>query len=138
MKGRGRGGLTDMGEDLGSRLRIRQERDEREGRLAGGTDEGKHFIDPGQQDGPPGGRGRGGIGCLKIGLLWLGRRGRRFLWKGGMWAEGLSGQGVILLGPGGDKRPQRSVGGEYPMVAVAMDAGWGEDFGQAVQKLQSR
>ena len=37
-----------------------------------------------------------GIGCLKIGLLWLGGRARRFFSKGGMWAEGLSCGGRIL------------------------------------------
>ena len=55
-----------------------------------------------------------------------------------MGPESLSGQGVILLGPGRDQRPQRSVGGEDPMVAVAMDAGWGEDLGQAIQELEGR
>jgi len=44
MDGRGRSGLTDMGEDLGNRLRISQGRDEREGRLAGRTDEGEDFA----------------------------------------------------------------------------------------------
>ena len=47
MKGRGRSGLTDMGEDLGNRLRISQERDERERRLAGRADEGEDFIGTG-------------------------------------------------------------------------------------------
>ncbi|MFC1576025.1 hypothetical protein ACFL5A_05225, partial [Gemmatimonadota bacterium] len=38
MDQRGRGGLTDMGEDLVDGLGISQECDEGEGRLAGGTD----------------------------------------------------------------------------------------------------
>ena len=57
MKGRGRSGLTDMGEDLGNRLRISQGRDEPERCLAGRTAEGEDFLDPGQEGGPPGGSG---------------------------------------------------------------------------------
>ena len=48
------------------------------------------------------------------------------------------GEGVVLLGPGRDQRPQRSVGREYPVAAVRVDAGRGEDLGQAVQELQGR
>ena len=50
----------------------------------------------------------------------------------------VDGEGIVLPGLGRDQRPQRSVGGEGPMVPVAVDAGWGEDFGQPIQKLQSR
>jgi len=55
-----------------------------------------------------------------------------------MWAEGLSGEGIVLASSLGDERPQERIGGEDPMVTVAMDAGWGEDLGQAVQRLQGR
>ncbi len=51
-----------MGEDLCDGLRIGEERDEGEGRLAGWTDEGKHLVDPGQEGGPPGGPGGGEVG----------------------------------------------------------------------------
>ena len=74
MKGRGRGGLTDVGEDMSNWLGIRQERDERERFLAGGADQREDFIDPGQEGGPPGGLGRVGIRCLPVRPLWLGRR----------------------------------------------------------------
>jgi hypothetical protein len=127
-----------VGEDLGNRLRISQERDERERRLTGGADEGKDFIDPSQEDGPPGGPGGGGIRCLSVRFLWLGRLGGGGFWEGKPGTGELSGQGVILPGPGRDQGPQRSVGGEDPMVTVAVDAGWGEDVGQPIQKLQSR
>ena len=50
----------------------------------------------------------------------------------------LSGEGVILLGPGRDQRPQRSVGGKDAMVTVTVDAGRRENLGQAVQELQGR
>ena len=50
----------------------------------------------------------------------------------------LSGEGVVLLGPGRDQRPQGSVGGEDPVVAVTVDAGRREDLGEAVQELQGR
>jgi hypothetical protein len=55
----------------------------------------------------------------------------------GIGARDLSDEGIVLLGPGRDQRPQRSVGGEDPVVAVAVDAGRGEDRGQAVQELES-
>ena len=41
MDQRGGCGLAEMDENLGDRLRVGQECDEGEGRLAGGTDEGK-------------------------------------------------------------------------------------------------
>ncbi len=63
-----------------------EERDEREGRLAGGADEGEDLVDPREQSRPLGRPGGGGIRCVKFCLLWLGRRGQWFLWKGGMWA----------------------------------------------------
>ena len=50
----------------------------------------------------------------------------------------VDGEGIVLPGLGRDQRPQRSVGGEGPMVRVAVDAGCGEDFGQPIQELQSR
>lgn len=49
---RGGGGLADVGQDLCDGIRVGQERDERERRVAGGTDEGKDFIDPGQEGCP--------------------------------------------------------------------------------------
>lgn len=58
---RGRSGLTDMGQDLRDGLRIGQERDEGEGRLAGWADEGEDFIDPGQEGGPSQDAGRSGL-----------------------------------------------------------------------------
>jgi hypothetical protein len=67
--------------------------------------------------------------------------GRRDLWFGRretVEAGDLGGQGVILLGPGGDQRPQGSIGGKDAVVAVSVDAGWREYLGQAVQKLQGR
>jgi hypothetical protein len=60
----GRSGLSDMGQDPCDGLRIGQKGDERERRLAGGTEEGKHFIDPSQEGGPSGRWGRGGVGWL--------------------------------------------------------------------------
>ena len=63
--------------------------------------------------------------------------GRGGCWERETWTGELSGEGVVLLGPGRDQRSERSVGREDPVVAVAMDAGRGEDLGQAVQELQS-
>ena len=51
---RGRGGLADMGQDLCDGLGLGEERDEREEFLAGWTDQGEDFIDPGQESRPPG------------------------------------------------------------------------------------
>lgn len=70
----GRSGLANVGQDQGDGFRIGDERDEREGRLAGGTDQREDFIDPGQEGGPPGGSGGGGIRCLPVRHLWLGSR----------------------------------------------------------------
>jgi hypothetical protein len=50
----------------------------------------------------------------------------------------LSGEGVVLVGPLGDQGPQGRVGGEDPVVAVAMDARRGENLGQAIQELEGR
>ena len=136
----GRSGLTDVGQDLGDGFRVGEDRDEREGRLAGGTDQRKDLVDPSQQGRPPGGSGRGDIGCFRCWQLGLGG-GRRDLWFGRretVETGDLSGQRVVLLGPGGDQRPQGRVGGEDPVVAVAVDAGRREDFGEPVQKLQGR
>ncbi len=73
---RGGGGLADMGQDLDNRVGIDEERDERERRLAGGTDQREDFIDPSQKSGPPGCPGGGGIRCPRLYPLWLGSRGR--------------------------------------------------------------
>jgi hypothetical protein len=62
--------------------------------------------------------------------------GRGGCWERETWTGELSGEGVVLLGPGRDQGPQRSVRGENAVVAVTVDAGRGEDLGQAVQELQ--
>jgi hypothetical protein len=64
MDERGRCRLTDMGEDLGNRFRVDEERDERERRLTGWADEGKDLVDSRQEGGPSGRPGRGGVGWL--------------------------------------------------------------------------
>jgi hypothetical protein len=46
MNQRRRGGLADVGEDSGDGLGLGEERDEGEGCLADGADQGKHLIDP--------------------------------------------------------------------------------------------
>jgi hypothetical protein len=58
------GGLIDVGEDSVDGLRVGEECDEGEGSLAGWTDEGKHLVDPGQEGGPFGEPGGGGVGWL--------------------------------------------------------------------------
>ena len=50
----GRAGLTDVGEDLGDGLGLGEERDEGERRLAAGTDQREHLIDPGRDERPQG------------------------------------------------------------------------------------
>jgi len=129
---RGGGGLADMGKDLCDGLGIGEERDEREGFLAGGTDQGEDLIDPGQEGGPPGGPGGGGIGWLRCWGLWrlgFGRGGRRSQGKPGTGV--LNGQGIVLVGASRNEGSQRSVGGEDPVVAVAVDTGRGKDRGQS-------
>ena len=101
----------------------------------GRVDEGEDFIDPGQEGGPFEGPGRGGVGWLGWWTLWLGRRARRS--QGRFGIRELSGEGVVLPGPFSDQRPQGSVGGEDAVVTVPVDAGRGEDRGQAVQELES-
>jgi hypothetical protein len=126
-----------MGQDVGDGLEVGEERDKGERFLAGGTVQREDFKDPSQEGGPPGGPGGGGIGwlgCGGLGCLGLGRQSPR---ARGEWARldaRVDGEGIVLPGPGRDQRPQRSVGGEDPMVPVAMDAGWREDFGQPIQK----
>ena len=70
--------------------------------------------------------------------LWLGRRGRGGCREGKRGTGSLSGEGVILPGPGRDQRSQRSVGGEDAVVTVTVDAGRREDLGQPIQELQGR
>ena len=44
---------------------------------------------------------------------------------------------VFGFDPCGDQRSEGGIGREGPMVAVAVDAGWREDLGQAVEELES-
>jgi len=128
-----------MGEDLGDGLGLGEERDKREWRLAGTTDQREDFIDPSEKSRPPGGSGRGGIGCFRCWRLGVGGGRRNLGVRRGETIEAgdLSGEGVVLVGPGCDQRPQGSVGGEDAVVSVAMDVGWGEDLGEPVQKFES-
>lgn len=56
------GGLADVGENPGNRLRVSEERDEGEGGPAGGADQWKDLVDPGQKCGPRGGSRRAYVG----------------------------------------------------------------------------
>ena len=125
-----------MDQNPGDGLGVGQERDEGEGFLAGGTDQGEDLVDPSQKSGPLGGTEGGGIRCPRLCGLGLGSRGRGFWRKRKRWTGSLSGQGILLPGPGRDERSQGRIGGEDAMVAVAMDSGWGEDRGQAAQELE--
>jgi hypothetical protein len=87
----GRGGFTDVGEDLGDGLRVGEEGNERERGLTGRADQGKGLVDACQQDGPSGRSGGGGVGWLGWCALWLGGRGRRSQGKFGIGAGDLSG-----------------------------------------------
>ena len=49
-----------------------------------------------------------------------------------MWGEGLSGEGVALVGPFGDEVPEGRIGGEDAVVAVTVDTGRREDLGEPV------
>ena len=129
MKERGRRGLPDMGQDLCDGLRLGEERDECEGCLAGWADEGEDLVDASQEGGPLGRTGGGGIRCPPFCPLWLGRWDRVGFREGKPGTRGLSREGIILLGPGGDQRPQGRIGCEDPVVAVAVDSGRGKDGG---------
>jgi len=117
-------------------LGLGKERDEREGSLAGWTDQGEHFVDPRRKGGLPGGPRGGCIPWLAWWLLWFGRRSRRSQGEFGIGARERNGEGIVLPGPGRDQRPQRSVGGEDAVVSVTVDAGRREDLGQPVQELE--
>ena len=83
MDGRGRGRLADVDQDLGNGFGIGEDRDKGERRLAGRTDQGEGFIDSGQEGGPFGGPGKGGVvglGCWRLGCWGRGRGGWRE-WK---------------------------------------------------------
>jgi hypothetical protein len=139
MEERGRGRLADMGQDLCDGLGVGEERDEGERFLAGGTDQRKHFIDPSQQGGPPGWPGRGGVGWFRCGNLGLGGGGRDLWSRCGetIEADDLGGESIVLPGPFGDEGSQGRIGSKDPVVTVTVDAGRGEDPGQAVEELQS-
>ena len=67
-----------------------------------------------------------------------GRGGGGGRWKG-KWGTGeLSGEGVVPASPCGDQGPQGRVGSKDPVVSMAVDAGWREDLGEAIQELESR
>ena len=53
-----------------------------------------------------------------------------------MRGEACGGDRIFGFCPGGDKGPQGGIGSEGPMVAVAVNARWGKDVGEAIQKLQ--
>jgi hypothetical protein len=127
-----------MGQELGDGLGVGQERDKREGFLAGGTDQGEDFIDSSQKSRPPGWPGGGGVGCPRLCPLWLESRDRGGCRGRKRGTGSLNSRGMVLPGPFGDQGPQWGVGGEDAMVPVAVDAGWGEDRGQAVQELEGR
>jgi hypothetical protein len=103
---RGGGRLADMDQNPGDGIGVGQERDERERRLAGGTDEGKDFIDPSLQGGPPGRPGGGGVGGVGWLCLWLGSRGRGGCRERKRGTGRLSGQREVLEGPGRDEGSQ--------------------------------
>jgi len=109
-----------------------EQRDEGEGSAAGRTDQGKHLIDPCQQSSPPGRSGGTGVGWLGCWDLWVGRRGRRGQGEREILDGHLIGEGVVLAGPFGDQGPQGRVGGEDPVVPVAVDPGRREDLGEAI------
>lgn len=68
--------------------------------------------------------------------LCTGRRGGGGC-REGKWGTGeLSGEGVVLLGPGCDQGPQGCMGSKDPVVTVVVDAGWREDLGEAVEERQ--
>ncbi len=83
-----RDGLADVGEELGDGQGIGEDRDEGEGRLTGGTDQGEDLIDPGEERGPAGGSGRGRWEVRSGGLFGLGvgpvGEGRGS-WAGRLW-----------------------------------------------------
>jgi hypothetical protein len=84
-------------------------------------------VDAGEELGPPGaggGSGEGGSGFLvsaSLGLL-----------AGGFGALELH----PLSSEVDDVGPEPGVGGEDAVVAVAVDAGWGDQTGEGVQKLE--
>ena len=55
-----------------------------------------------------------------------------------MGSEICGGGRIFGFGPCGDKGPQGGIGREGPMVAVAVNARWGKDVGEAIQELQGR
>ncbi len=61
MEERRGGGLTDVGENPGNRLRISEERDEGEGGPAGGADQREDLVDSGQKCGRRVGSGLWGV-----------------------------------------------------------------------------
>ena len=58
--------------------------------------------------------------------------------RGKTWSGDLRGEGVVLLDPGRDQRSQGRVGGEDPVVAVAVEPGRRKDLGQPVQEIEGR
>ena len=69
--------------------------------------------------------------------LWLGILGRGGCWEGKPGTGDLNGQGIVLLAPFSDQRPQGRIGGEDAVRAVTGDPRWREDRGQAIEELES-
>ncbi|MFH1765896.1 MAG: hypothetical protein ABIF09_17045 [Gemmatimonadota bacterium] len=115
-----------------------EERDEGERRLARRADEWEYLIDPCQQSGPFGVSGGVCVRWMVWWRLWHGREGCGGHREREMGDGLLCGAGVVIQGPGRDQGPQRGVGGKDPVVTVAVDPGWREDLGEAIQELQGR
>ncbi len=93
---RGPSGLSDAGQDLGDGCGLGQECDEGQGGIAQRADEGRRFLNTGQEGGPSGGPGGACARCSVFGAL------APLAWEGRPWG--------LLVEEEGDRGPERREG----------------------------
>ena len=114
------GGLAEMAEDPANARGVVRRGDEGEGSAVGPAGQRKHFIDPREKGGPPGGAGEGG--GFAFGLRGSGSgRGDMFGLGRKDWAEvSRVGEGIVFPGLGGHEGPQRGMWGENAVAPAAV------------------
>jgi hypothetical protein len=124
-------GQVEVAEDGACGFGVGDESENAHVRPALGAAEGEDLVDAGEDLGPAGAGGGGerhsGIVVAVRGLLGAGTFGRTSFGLGG-----------VVAAEGDDPGPEPCVGSLHAVVAVAVDAGWGDQAGKGVEKLEGR
>jgi len=127
-------GQVEVAEDGACGLGIGEEGEDAHARPAFGAAEWEDLVDAGEEAGPAG--TGGGAGERHSGIV-VAVRGRLGAGSFGRTSIGLCGVGVVAA-EGHDPGPEPCVGSENSVITVAVDAGWGDEVGEGVEKLEGR